>query len=270
MSLPEKKQNAATDFSSDISFEEEKFTQILRHPETQRDSRNSKISIEIEAQNEDEASWLTKLPLSAYLKTVHDMAEKKYEDNDTWHSPCYFFAWFAKGYPKIRDFPSYKAAQVVEREMRKWNADPWATLFDHYDAEDARIDFMTSWDAIKYPAFLNPLDEALRLAVKNPLNPFSDRGKRYARLISITAQLHLMRRSEGSFFLGCRDAGKLLGCSHTIAASLLRFAVKDGFLKIIKASPEFKKSRRSEATEYKFVARLQEDMGKNDTERDIF
>jgi hypothetical protein len=250
MSLPAKKDFAARDFSENPFRDSTQDTQTHRTPnETQG---NTKTLIESETQNE-KAKILGK-PLPEYLRLAYEWGNQKLEDEEGWHSPCYFFAWYAKNHPEITNLSSDKAAAIVGKIMKTWRdmpANPWANFSDD-DDERGMIDFMESWDAIRHLPFDSPLDEALKRAKKKTLRLDKDRGKLYPLLITVCAHLQHQRYPEVSFFLSCRAAASALGCHFTMVSSLLRFAVKDGYLRVVKKAAPFKKGERNDATEYRF------------------
>lgn len=245
MSLRAKKQNSAQNFSSDFGVEATQEPQ--RHTRLNETQRDKGVLTGSEAQN-NIAALLT-LSVKEYLTEVYQLAEQEHDaaDDEVWHSEMFFHAWYAKAHPQIRELTSVEAMAVVKRV---WN--------DVSLGEEDWIDFMTSWDAVKYPAGSTPLGEARRLAALYPMSPSIERGALYGVLLSVACQLQLMRRSEGSFFLSCRAVAPILGCHYVTANSLLRFAVKDGYLAVVKkAIPSSKKG--SAATEYRFpIERLPE------------
>jgi hypothetical protein len=256
MSLPAKKQNAAPDFSSDFPFGG-------NVPQDSHDSKRiSKTTSESIAKNEK--SELS-LPLPEYLKIVFGYSEKKLvevEDDDQWHSPCFFFAQYCKAHPAIQNLSSDKAIAAVGKVMKAWDelprgADPWAAFFTHDDADEAKLDFMASWDSVRHRPFHSPLEEALRLAEQKPLNPPIDRGGLYARFISVAAQLQLLRRGE-EIYLPTRAVAALLSCDQRTVSRLHNFAVRDGLLRVV-SRHKFNSQGKSKATAFHFaVERLPE------------
>jgi hypothetical protein len=224
--------------------------------ETQETQGNSEKHIDSSAQNEN--SEILSLPLTDYLKMILEHSEQfREEDIESWHSPVFFFARFSKAHPAITNLPSDKAMLAVEKIMRTWkdlprNIDPWEFFITDEDADEAKLDFMASWDATRHLPFHTPLQEALRLAEQTPLQPQIERGNLYAKLVSVAAHLQLLF-PDRPILLPCRAVAALLGCAPITVSRCLRFAIKDGLLVVVKYAPPFKEGEKRKATEFRFA-----------------
>jgi hypothetical protein len=216
------------------------------------------------AKNEKAESVLA-LPLAEYLHRVFEQSEEMREDDtEAWHSPVFFFTRLSKAHPAIKDLSSDKAMQAVGKIMGTWgdlppNSDPWEHYFGHLDGDSAKLDFMVSWDAIRHVPFHSPLQNALALAEQSPLKPAVERGRLFARFISVAAHLQLLMPKK-DIYLPTRAVAALLGCDQRTVSRLRKVAIQDGLLREVKRH-QFNSQGRSKATAFQFaVARLPEGM----------
>lgn len=193
--------------------------------------------------------------LCEYVRTAYQFLEQQGKP-ENWHSPLFEFAPFVKAHPEMTDLPDHQAVRRIEQLMREWEGphsgqDPWQFFFSEVDGtEAARLDFMSSWNAVRHLPFHNPLSNALRLADQRPL-PEQTRGVLYQRFISIAAWLQVLF-PEKPILLPTRKVGELLGCDQRTVSRLRGFAVQDGLLIIVKKH-FFRPAGRNEATEFRFA-----------------
>jgi hypothetical protein len=112
-------------------------------------------------------------------------------------------------------------------------------------------DFALAWDRIKHPAGSGPLVEvwAKALAAGPPPLPRVYLLEGIAQLASLCHELQRLA-GTGTFFLGCRTAGELLGVHHTTAWRFLRILENDRVL--VRIETGNKASGR--ANEWRFAA----------------
>lgn len=112
--------------------------------------------------------------------------------------------------------------------------------------EETWAEFCYGWDNVKYPAGIvfSEVMENLPMLPKNMdgVGEFGEKGDRLLQACLGLSQLN----KDGVFFLSCRKAGELLGCSHTEAAKLLRVLVRRNVLEIVRPGTN------REATRYRF------------------
>jgi len=178
---------------------------------------------------------------------------------EDYRGPSWMFARCLKGRKEFAGLDAEEATARVDAELAEMFPGcpiPWLELglqdFDSRNqGSDPRTDFMTAWDAVRKP--FRPgsfIQEAVPLARETPL----DLGPRFShpadalfrQLVALCYAL--AQKSEGEFFLSCRDAGEALGTSPATANQLLRRAEKAGFIKAPRAYSEKDRARRDAKT----------------------
>jgi hypothetical protein len=156
---------------------------------------------------------------------------------------------------------AFRAAEKVlarnQRVKESTHGDPWEIHFD-VSRDEAEVKFLATWDEIRFPAGIGgPLDVAFVRSLQTPLGlrpvDAERRPRLYQRLISLAGWLQVVRGKE-PILLPCKIVAERLGMAKDTVASLLKFAVADGYLKKVKPH-DFKKR---EAAEYQFNVGLYE------------
>jgi hypothetical protein len=151
-------------------------------------------------------------------------------------SQVFKFAREAKGQAGLADLEALDAADAIETILETWDEadpdDPWNVFAD---SVDARAEFITIWDKIKYPPGTNILNLAAD-ATENapPLKPKRLYSKKYAQFLGIAAQLQIMRPNIG-IKLPVEALGKILGCDYSMVCHYRKFAEKERILEKTKA-----------------------------------
>jgi hypothetical protein len=196
-------------------------------------------------------------PLEEYVRQSLEFDRQLSEEHKRSTSPVFHFARFCKAHPAITDLPDYAAVQEVENVMFNWDdlpedGDPWEHFFPEADdCEAARIDFMTSWNAIRHVPFQDILQNALRLSEEIPLRPAHPRGSLYQRFVSLAGWLQVLANGR-VIYLPTRKLNSLLGCDHTMVSRLRKLAIQDGLLTVAKQH-SFRPNGKGEATEFRFA-----------------
>ncbi|HEV8579571.1 MAG TPA: hypothetical protein VGX68_10880 [Thermoanaerobaculia bacterium] len=160
-----------------------------------------------------------------------------------YRSPAFQFAQILKIHPELAGLDAEAATRRIDAVLEAKFPDclaPWVALglpdYDSCNVQcDPRTDFLDVWDKINTK--FQPgawVHEAARCAEEKPLDfggNFSAADAKLERLLSIC--YYLGERASGEFFLGCRDAGDVLGVSHVTAAQLIRRAEKLRFLEAV-------------------------------------
>lgn len=197
--------------------------------------------------------------LSEWVKHGYDShTEQPGSEWDHWHSPLFYFARFVKAHPDVTELSDYEAAKQIEDLMRQWlppgeASNPWEHFFAEVsgDGEAARLDFMTSWNAVRHVPFHDVLSNALRLADEKPLVPPHERGRQYQRFISLTGWLQVLLPGK-PILLPTRKLDALLGCDQRTVSRLRKLAVQDRLLVIVKQH-SYRAGAKSAATEFRFA-----------------
>jgi hypothetical protein len=200
---------------------------------------------------------ISKKPLANYLRDVLEYSETSREDDkESWHSPLFFFARFAKAHPELINLSDAQAMKHVENAMRSWpdlprGCDPWDYYFCAEDADAARIDFANCWNSIRHIPFRDPLQNALRQAERAPLTPLNERGPLYERFISMAGWLQKLQYGK-DIYLPTRLVARLLCCDQRTVSRLRKLALCDGLLRIT-GEHEFRSTGKSKATAFRFA-----------------
>lgn len=207
---------------------------------------------------------IVNLPLEDYVKMALEfcasLREEQSEDN--WRSPLFDFARLCKAHRDITDLSNDKAMQTVEAVLNALGdlptgIDPWEHYFPEGEygeplpGDEARVDFMTSWKSVRHVPFRDALQAALQLSEERPLVPPCQRGKLYARLVSLAGWLQHIRR-DLTILLPGRTIGPLLSCNPKTVSRLCKLAIQDGLLRIEKES-KFHPTGEREAREFRFA-----------------
>ena len=153
-----------------------------------------------------------------------------------------------KGVPECRELP----VEDVRSIFRKW--------YKYYDEEiqqsfkELWVIFRRAWRSIKKP-YIDTLEAALEDAkrLKYPRTTGYYKNKKIKLLIAICYQLSKYH-TDRSFFLSCRDAGKLLEVSSAKAWRMLDILMSDEVLECLhKGSLEPSKFKKNSATWYRYL-----------------
>lgn len=139
-------------------------------------------------------------------------------------------------------------------------ANGWTEVFDWVGSdEDACVDFLTCWDAVRfvpgYGCLTAALDLAKKAATAYPLDLPKRRSSGYPLFIWLSACLQQLR-GDVPILLPCHKLDKLLECSPQTVAQYRKWAVQDGFLSILKEHTYSVKLRCGEATEFRFERKI--------------
>lgn len=125
----------------------------------------------------------------------------------------------------------------------------WADTDADFEAE-----FFDSWETIRLPAGSDPLTEALRRADENRLGLFdkakTTRPDDYARFVSLAGWLCVVVGKD-RIKLPCDAGGAVMGVSGMTISRYRKFALKDGYMRVVKRA-RFLGNIHNEATTFKF------------------
>ena len=140
-----------------------------------------------------------------------------------------------------------------------WGDDGWTRAFPGFGLDAiGRLPWLSAH--VRLPAGRNALQSATRLADRHPLvvpaagDPAAVPLRcdaRFRRLMSVMAWLEWLR--PGEMFIGCEDAGKVMGVSGPAAATKLKSACSLGLLKLLAKGRFRGKGGKPEASNYQFL-----------------
>lgn len=194
--------------------------------------------------------------LSDYLWSAWEKNQKSYESwdrCDPYRSPLWEFVREAKADSRLSCLGAFDAAEEVEQVIATWHADEnepgdvWERCFP--DAEDAKSEFIDTWDRVKYPR--PELEMALIAARSTPLFPARYVSVKYAEFIGVAG--HLQRRvGDRSIFLPCHKLADLLDVDPTTISRFRRMAIAAGLLEVVARH----KPGEGKADEFRFCCDL--------------
>jgi hypothetical protein len=114
--------------------------------------------------------------------------------------------------------------------------------------------FLDAYNRVRAPLGANVLEMAARRMKCGARPPEANRysSAKIVMLVHLCRELQLLA-CDSPFFLSTRDAGRLIGCPHAIAAALLNGLVRDGILDpVTKGSAQ---NRRASRFRFNFAVR---------------
>lgn len=176
------------------------------------------------------------------------------DHREDWMSPLWPFVRTLTGHPEMNGRTPEHALQQVEINMGSWPSPQgkrcrWRHYFD-LSAEGGRIDFITTWDTVRYPPGHSPLANAMQKASKKPLLPTRCYSPIYGQFISIAGWLQVTM-GDRNILLPCHSLAPLLEVEPRTISRYRQLAVKDKLL-IPEKTHRFKSGGGGAATEFRF------------------
>ena len=176
---------------------------------------------------EDTDSIPTDLPLGKYTERIYHFLLTNLSDyvpDERWKSDTWEFTRLMKRHPDLRNLTGSQAANII----------PWqVTDFD----EDEQFQIVNEWDEIRYVAGEGPLNKAHALALQFPVPRKSNltrRFTRYVEFLSLAGWLQVVVGEENEIYLPQRKAAEIFGCDRSMISNLIRAAIKEGYLTVVK------------------------------------
>jgi hypothetical protein len=153
---------------------------------------------------------------------------------------------------RLKAIPHLAGADAAELKplVRRWHQQALRFIRTK-PFEESWLDFADTWDRVRFPAGVGPLETLWAQALAGPLPEsaldYDQDGVR--RLVALCEQLQ-RHAGRGTFFLACRTAGQLAGVNHKTAWRWLRLLEIDKVLR--RVSTGSKATHR--ANEYVYTA----------------
>ena len=184
------------------------------------------------------------LHLSACVRTLQDAAKLALSGNGK-DEPVFRYA------RAIKAFEITTGRKLKENELKPafnvWWSLAKARLPKDCDREECLYLFLDGYEKAKTPLGANVIKTAIERAKNTPPPPEAARyeNPKLKKLVHFCRELQRIM-GDNPFFLGVRDAAKVMGnTSNEIASSLLHGLVRDGILKIIqKGTPGGRRATR--------------------------
>lgn len=191
--------------------------------------------------------------VAAYIRWAHEHFGEL-DDEESWQSPLWNFARLLKAHPVLSEGSAQQAVTCVDAVLREWTHDAdqdvrWTSHFDVQSAEDAIVELLSIWSRIRYIPGVEPLEQALKRADEQPLDPPSRQTPGYARFVSIAGWLQVTM-GDGDILLPCEKLAHYLGCEPMTVSRYRRWALEDGLLVLVK--PHRFRTGGGEATAFHF------------------
>ena len=209
--------------------------------------------------------------LAAYVAHQREYAD----DQGPWRSNLWTFTRLMKAHPDLKDKSGKFALARVEKVISGWPVEcqdvrknapivkkaelRWPEWF-YVEAEDARVEFISNWDSVRCLPGYSPLKYAIEQADDKPMS-FSeddedlDRSPGYVRFLSIAGWLQVANGNRG-IMLPVERISHLLGVEPMTVSRYRKWAVQDGFLRIVKLHHFNPKKGAGEATQFRFDVSL--------------
>jgi len=160
---------------------------------------------------------------------------------------------FARRLKAIPEIAALEAQQLLP-VMQEWHTRALPYIGTRPSSE-SWLDFLVAWERVILPHGAG-LAEALERAKLLPVESLPLAVRALGDEASLLARLCLALGDGGrTFFLGCRDAGRLIGKSHAEANKLLRAFVPLKFLEIVRAGTPRRAARYKLFQDHKEVSR---------------
>lgn len=182
---------------------------------------------------------------------------------EPWHTELFYFVRLVKTHPSMARRTCRGAFNEVVKVMRSWRSqlkpedkckDVWWAWLD-MNADDAEAEFFDSWEKVRVLVGFSPLENAVEIASRKPLNPRAgykgERPSAYPRFISLAGWLQVSVGDQ-PILLPCHEVGELLKLSKQTIMRYRRWAVEDGFLEVIKEHRPPEGGQPGEATRFHF------------------
>jgi len=224
-----------------------------RQTRKKQEKERSRQDIKITFLSELEMNEPSTLTLDEYVVAAYEHQNEQ-EDVEQYRSPLWEFVRLLKAHPSLTNLSAELALTKVETIMDQWHQteeDLWNPWFGNAgSSEDARIEFLTIWDSIRYLPGRTPLDNAIERAKRTSFVPELCPTDGYRRFITLAGCLQEVM-GDRNIYLPCHKLTDYLGCKAMTISRYRQMAVHAGIIKII--SPhKFSLTGMREATEFRF------------------
>lgn len=141
---------------------------------------------------------------------------------------------------KLKSIPEFSQLSLKELRplVRRWH-EAALPFIGTKPFETTWLEFGRAWKAVRHPEGHGPIDTVFADAIKSAARFPPAAAREYEQsgvklLVALCRQLQRIAGSE-PFFLSCREAGRLLGVSHTEAWDWLSLLVMDQVLSVVEA-----------------------------------
>jgi hypothetical protein len=196
---------------------------------------------------------IAQLDLPEYVRWSYEHRDDL-ADTESWQSPLWNFARLLKAHPELQDGSPDRVLVLVDQVLGSWSDQSdtdqrWIESFDVNGAEDAHVELLSIWGRIRYVPGWEPLEQAVRRALKERLQVITRRTAGYELFVSVAGWLQVIM-GDADILLPCEKLGTHLRCEAMTVSRYRRWAQDDRFLKLIK--PHRFRGGRGEATTFRF------------------
>ena len=204
-------------------------------------------------QSELERNVPSSLELSEFLIAAYDWNQRQCAEG--WRTPLWEFCRVAKGHPALIGLTAAQALAVVEQWLKTLKRPAETGAWQHFFPdvginEDARMEFISVWQNVRYIRGYTPLDNAIEKAKLTQLRPRNCPTAGYRFFVSLA---YWLQRTMGSrsILLPCHLIAEKLGLAAMTISRYRRLALKHGLLKIVETH-RYSSEGSGEATQFRF------------------
>ena len=186
-----------------------------------------------------EYTSLSKEPKKAVDEAINQTLPTKTTQRN--RSIFQFCRWL-KGMNEFAELPARALKSIIKEWHRKGRE---LGVIGTVPFDETYADFCYGWDRVKWPKGNPTLGQAVdkALAAKVPLDIEKEYDSPETRLLLKVCYEMQKLRDPNPFWLSCRDAGGIVGLSHSEANARLLMLVTDGVLEIVQENTNTKARR---------------------------
>jgi hypothetical protein len=215
--------------------------------ENNQNERQQKGEGKVPGKPQDELLKYRSRPFAEYLReAVKEFKRWWVEEAEEWQAETLFqFVRLVKSHPSMGQVDGAAACDAIAKVFRVWakgrkelrSADLWA-VFLEFEEADAVAAIIDVWDRVRYLLGQDPLDVAMELARRVPLNSEGDSRKwtrEYDQFLSLAGWLQVAMGNR-SILLPVERVGELLGVKARTVSRYRDWACADGVLVKVKGA----------------------------------
>lgn len=198
-----------------------------------------------------ESGILSSLPLAQFVCCAARHNLILFEQAEGWCGLIWHFTRIMKLHPDVADLDADDAFKRICHASEPFGGLEYVLELASDDLTE--IQFVTSWDKIRFRPGLSPLQNAAAEADAQPLCPKRCEGGRnalYGRFVSIAGWLQVLMGNR-NILLPIDLLAETLGCDRSRVSQLRQLACRDGFLQEV-AAHEYRPGGKGRATEFRF------------------
>ena len=190
-----------------------------------------------------------------YSRTRLYEMEKEESSEMGYRTRLWEFVRMLRAHQELRGLKAREAHSAICNAVEQscgGDEDPW---FDYLKfSEEDEVEFLTTWDKVKFPPGVDLLNEAVERAKLQPLVPESCRTRRngkYEEFISLAGHLQNLLGPQVNICLPCEKIAEILGVDKSMISRYRDLAKMDGYIEEM-VPYHWSSSGNGKATEFQF------------------